>query len=669
MRVVATSTAIVTMAIGMVFVLVLSEINSPPASTNWVAFGLAAVGLLVCERSPAAWIRFGPIGIVTPLWLFAYAMLLLGSPSMTVGIAAAGATLHALRQGSPVEDTVTRVASIALSISVAGLLLTTFDRSALATTGTESWNWAGTVASAGALIIVLNAFSASIWLSARRRASFVALMRHGLASRVTAEGALLSLAPLWVIGIDFNAVVVPILAITTILVFRSTRQALEQAHEARHDQLTGLLNRRTFLDVVNEALEARGADETVVMLMDLNGFKDINDRLGHQMGDALLVAFADRLESGRPGGAAVARLGGDEFAMVLRNQRGNLHELVTSLHRHLTRPLALDGFPITAGVSIGVARSPSDGMTTTDLVKAADVAMYKAKRTREPFEMYENCIRSPQHGRVNLLADLGEAVVHHQLHIHYQPQLRIADGAVDTLEVLVRWQHPVHGIIPPSEFIGLAEQTDLIGPITDGVLRTATQGLMAGGLSTRLAVNISPRSLEEPEFTDRVFSILAESDFPPEQLELEVTERALVRNAERTCYTIAKLRAAGVRIAIDDFGIGYSSYQTLRTLDVDRVKIDRDFVQGLLASERDRVIVASLVKLAHDLGLDVVAEGVEGSLVWDALGELGCDVAQGYGIAVPMSYHEMRAWVSAWTAFNQGAPHGGRAPSSASLAT
>jgi diguanylate cyclase (GGDEF)-like protein len=657
------------MAFGLVWILVLTEITNPPASTNWVAYSVAAIALLVCERSPAAWIRFGPIGIVTPLWLFAYAMLLFGSPSMTVGIAAVGATLHALRQESPVGDTVTRVASISLSISVAGLVLTTFDRGTLSAAGSQSWNWAGTVAMAGALIIVLNAFSAAIWLSARRRASFMTLMRHGLASRVTAEGALLSLAPLWVIGIDFNPVVIPILGITTILVFRSTRQALEQAHEARHDQLTGLLNRRTFLDVVGEALQARAGDGTIVLLMDLNGFKDINDRLGHQMGDTLLVAFADRLESGRPADAAAARLGGDEFAVVIRNHRGDVEPLVAALHEHLTRPLALDGFPVTAGVSIGVARAPVDGMTTTDLIKAADIAMYKAKRTQTAFELYANCNRAPQHGRVNLLADLGDAVVHHQLHIHYQPQLRIGDGAVDTLEVLVRWQHPVHGIIPPSEFIGLAEQTDLIGPITDMVLRTSTQGLMAGGLMTRLAVNISPRSLEEPDFTDRVFAILAESNFPPEQLELEVTERALVRNPERTRYTIGKLRAAGVRIAIDDFGVGYSSYQTLRTLDVDRVKIDRDFVQGVLASDRDRIIVASLVELAHDLGLDVVAEGVEGPHVWDALASLRCDVAQGYGIAVPMSYQDMRAWVTQWTAFNRDSPPRDGTPGSASLAS
>jgi EAL domain-containing protein (putative c-di-GMP-specific phosphodiesterase class I) len=172
---------------------------------------------------------------------------------------------------------------------------------------------------------------------------------------------------------------------------------------------------------------------------------------------------------------------------------------------------------------------------------------------------------------------------------------------------------------------------------------------MAGSLTAKLAVNVSPRSLEDPRFTDQLFAILEETSFPPSQLELEITERALARNPERTRYTVAKLRSEGVRIAIDDFGIGYSSYQTLRTLDVDRVKIDRAFVQGVLASDRDRVIVSSLIDLAHDLGLDVVAEGVEGELVWNELAALGCDVAQGYGIAVPMTYIDVREWLKKWS--------------------
>lgn len=645
-RTIVTVSTLVGLAFGLVWVQVMTEISAPIRAGDWLAFVVAAVALVVCERTPASWIRFGPIGVVTPIWLFGFAMLLLGSPSITIGIAALAASLHAVRYDALPSDVVARVASTAFSLAAAGLVLTTLDPADTPTRlADRSWAWAGAVALAGVSIVVLNAFTAALWLSARRRSSFVALLRHGLASRVTAEGALLSLAPVWVIALDLNPVLLPLLGITTILVLRSTRHAFERAHEARHDQLTGLLNRRAFISAVDDALESRPR-RAVVMLMDLNGFKDVNDRLGHQMGDALLVAFADRLESARPDNSSAARLGGDEFAVLVPDHDGDLAGLAGRFHAQLVVPLSLQGFPVTAGVSIGVSQAPADGIASSSLIRAADIAMYKAKRTRAAFALHADCVDLPQHGRANLLGDLSQALERHELHVNFQPQLHTHDGTVDAVEALVRWDHPEYGRIPPDEFIGLAEQTDLIRPITDMVLRSATQGLMAGGLTTRLAVNVAPRSLEDPMFTDRLFEILAETRFPPSQLELEITERALARNAERTRYTVGKLRAQGVRISIDDFGVGYSSYQTLRMLDVDRVKIDREFVQGLLTSDRDRKIVASLIGLAHELDLDVVAEGVESQMVWQALRELDCDVVQGYGIAVPMTYIELRTWLS-----------------------
>ncbi len=303
---------------------------------------------------------------------------------------------------------------------------------------------------------------------------------------------------------------------------------------------------------------------------------------------------------------------------------------------------------MTIEVSIGVAQAPADGRTSRDLLRAADVAMYKAKRTGAAVVYYETCVKGPQRGRLNLLGDLGDALTNHEMYIHFQPQLRLADGEVDTVEALIRWQHPEHGPIPPDEFIGLAEQTDLIVPITELVLRIATQGLLNSGVTAHLAVNVSPRNLQDPDFAPQVFAILQESGFRADRLELEVTERSIVSNAERCRYTIEQLRRRGVRVAIDDFGVGYSSFEALRILDVDRVKIDRHFVKGIIDQPRDRLIVASVIKLAHDLGLDVVAEGVENVELWHALAELDCDVAQGYGIAAPMAYPALRGWLSSW---------------------
>ncbi len=632
--------------------LVLNETASEQMIVDWPVFVVIAVMLVGCERSPATWIRLGPAGVVTPLSMSAFGLLLVGSPSFAVCIAVLGATWHSIYQADPVPRLVMRVGGTAIALSSAGLVLMGMGvRGSITQVGSLPWSWAFAIVLSGITIVVLNTCVVAISMSIQRRISFLSLMQRGLAVRITAEGALLSLAPIWVIGVDFGVVLIPLLAITTVLVFRSTRQALERTHEAHHDALTGLINRRSFLEHLEESVRhsAGSALLPTALVMDLNGFKEINDRLGHQIGDSLLIAFADRLESSLPSDAIAARFGGDEFAVLLVDTDRRVESAVNHLGQALTEPLLVEGFPVTVGVSIGAAKHPNDGRTTRDLLRAADVAMYRAKRMGTTLEYYENCVKGPQRGRVNLLSDLGVALENHELHIHFQPQLRLSDGSVDTVEALIRWRHPEHGAIPPDEFIGLAEQTDLIAPITEFVLRVATRGLINSGVTARLAINVSPRNLQDPDFADQVFAILQESGFRPDRLELEVTERSIMSNAERCRYTIERLRCRGVRVAIDDFGVGYSSFQALRVLQVDRVKIDRDFVQGILRQPRDRLIVASVIQLAHDLGLDVVAEGVEDTDVWDALGELGCDVAQGFGIAMPMAYPELRGWLSSWS--------------------
>ncbi|MDJ0770998.1 MAG: EAL domain-containing protein [Ilumatobacter sp.] len=650
----AFSGVVTAIAGAMLAVVLWAEVSSEPVTVNWTIFVLISLLLLACERTPRAWVRSGQAGVVTPLWMFSYALILIGSHSIAIGVALLGIVVHGRSRTDAHADAITRAAGTTLSLATAALMLKAFGVDGTITNlEAVPVGWATAIVMTGLAIVLLNAVIAAIALSTKRSVSFLTIMQRDFGSRVTAEGALLSLAPLWVIGLDFSPVLIPLLGITTILVFRSTRQALERLEEAQHDALTGLPNRRSFIDAVDDSLAKLSAANPHVLLLDLNGFKEINDRLGHDVGDAVLIAFSERLRRALPAAGTGARLGGDEFAVIIVTPVGQRfrREIIEELHAALTQPLDIHGFPVTIGVSIGAAAAPADGHTTRDLLRAADVAMYRAKRTGTPVEWYANGIQVKQRGRLNLLTDLGNALEANQLHIHFQPQLRLTDGQIDTVEALIRWNHPDHGEISPSEFIGLAEQTDLIAPITEMVLRAASKGLLTTGeADVRLAVNVSSRSLQDPYFADDVFSVLDENGFPPSRLELEVTERALVANVERSRYTIDLLRKRGVRIAIDDFGVGYSSYQTLRLLDVDRVKVDRDFVQGLLVSPRDRLIVSSLIELAHDLGLDVVAEGVEGPAIWNELTRLRCDVAQGYAIAPPMSYLDLRRWLPQWDA-------------------
>jgi len=317
------------------------------------------------------------------------------------------------------------------------------------------------------------------------------------------------------------------------------------------------------------------------------------------------------------------------------------------LHATLTEPLQVDGFPLTVGVSLGVAVGSPDLATVADVLRAADGAMYRAKRLRSHVEM--NAADRGGHGRVHLLTELTPALANPQFSVEYQPQLRVSDGEVAGIEALIRWHHPEYGDIPPGAFIGLAEHTDLISPITDLVVRMAATGIRtstAGELT--LAVNVSARSLVDRRFAKRLLDVLDNVGLPPHRFEIEVTERALVTHPEHSSYTIAALREAGVRLAVDDFGCGYSSYHTLRDLDVDRLKIDRVFVAGMLTNPRDEAIVRSVVNLAHRLGIEVVGEGVESPDVLQALMATGCDVAQGYCIAHPMPLAELRGWLTRW---------------------
>lgn len=629
---------------------------------DWLWFSIAAVLMLAAEFSRSITLALDPSDNVNLRPVFAFALVLLGAPSAALGAAilafVAGHFASSLGDRRSLWFPLADLARTMTTVAVGGLVLSAMGIDGAVTHAQESpwWTATATVMS-GLAILILDTVITELAFAIHRRMSFEQRLRRGIGARTVAMGSLLSLAPLWVIGLRSNAVLMPLLVISTALVFASTRRSLSRTHEALNDPLTGLANRRAFGAALSDACAHLGRSRTVaVLVMDLNDFKQVNDRLGHDVGDALLVAFAKRLDQSLPSSAIGARLGGDEFAVLLSGSRkyDRMDETVAEIREALDQPLNVGGFPISIGVSIGSATAPDDGEDGTALLHAADIAMYRSKRLKTKVETYDGDDGAIQTGRLGMLADLGSALEANQLRVDFQPQVTMAGAELEAVEALVRWEHPEHGTIAPNDFIGLAEQTDLIGPITRSIIRMATAGVTEiGERHIRVAVNVSVRNLQDPDFAQDTLDILELGHFSPERLEIEITEQALLTKPERSQETIAALRAAGVKITLDGFGTGYASFQTLRALRVDRIKIDRDFVLRLQQDEQDQAVVKSIVYLAHELDLEVVAEGIEMMETWDLLRGIGCDAAQGYGIAMPMSLPMLWTWMSRWRQLNE----------------
>ncbi|MEC5160261.1 EAL domain-containing protein [Janthinobacterium sp. CG_S6] len=416
-------------------------------------------------------------------------------------------------------------------------------------------------------------------------------------------------------------------------------------HLAYNDVLTGLPNRTLFFELLAGGIAQAGAADAqlAVLFLDLDRFKYVNDNLGHDVGDRLLVAVAQRVRRCVRAGDTVARLGGDEFTVVLGEIDGPAAAAATAQHivRALAAPYQIDGHDIFVTSSIGIALYPRDGGDVATLVKHADSAMYRAKKTNTGFQFYEASMAQLISEHVRLESDLRHALENRQLQVYYQPQARLADGRVIGMEALVRWPHPTRGMVSPVEFIALAEETGLINPLGDWVLRTACaqlqQWITEGLPPMRVAVNLSVRQLLQKDFAASVEAALADTGLAPHLLELEITESTLMEYAQDTLMALHRLRALGVRLSIDDFGTGYSSLSYLKRFPVDIIKIDRSFVRDLPQDADDAAIVAAIIALAHSLRLEVVAEGVETAAQLRFLQENRCDILQGYYLspAVP----------------------------------
>jgi diguanylate cyclase (GGDEF)-like protein len=434
---------------------------------------------------------------------------------------------------------------------------------------------------------------------------------------------------------------------------RLRRTAALNEHQALHDSLTDLPNRTLLRDRLVDSIEAardRG-DGIGILLLDVDRFKEVNDTLGYHNGDVLLCQFGERVVDALPMNATVARLGSDEFGVILPELTNPMMALSAARHllAALETPFTVDELSVEVEASIGVSVFPEHGEDADTLLRRADVAMQRAKESHVGLEIYATEHDTYSRRRLGLIADLRRAIDGDELVLYYQPQVELRGGHPIGVEALLRWNHPVDGLILPDEFIPLAERSGLIHPLTEHVLERACsqcrewRGL---GLELSVAVNLSARNLIEVDLVERVRGLLARHDLPPSALVLEITESTIMADPVKTTSVVRRLRDEGLTVSIDDFGTGYSSLAHLRHLPVSEIKIDKSFVFGMLEDPSDATIVRSAIELAHNLHLVAVAEGVETAGARDALAALGCDVGQGYYFARPMPASELTTWLA-----------------------
>jgi diguanylate cyclase len=432
----------------------------------------------------------------------------------------------------------------------------------------------------------------------------------------------------------------------------ATRVVTERRHQATHDGLTGLPNRLQLFDRVRAGIGTaqRAGTAAAVLVLDLDRFKDINDTLGHQLGDALLKQVADRLHAALPASETVARLGGDEFGVLLVTaDTAAATAMAAQLGRALSRPFTLADQEFSIAASIGIAIYPEHGDSAHTLLRRAELAMYAAKQARPACVVYTPDLDSLSAGRLALMTALPRAIEAGELILYCQPKVDCQSGQPVGVEALVRWQHPQLGLLLPDSFIKLAEEMGLIGQLTHWVLGAAirqARSWLDAGIDMPVAINLSGRDFEDPELPQRVLELLETWRVPARLVSLEITESAVVAHPARALDVLRRLDGIGVRASLDDFGTGYSSLSAIRQLPLHELKIDRSFVHDMVISARDRAIVESTIELGHSLGLSVVAEGVEDAATFALLAGLGCDLAQGYLFARPMPAEDLVTWIA-----------------------
>ncbi|MEU7740260.1 EAL domain-containing protein [Nonomuraea sp. NPDC049158] len=614
----------------------------------WVLTALVVLG----ELRPVMVSSATAVGGTYPSTMFTFAVLLHFGLPVAVLMQAVAVVMNGVVTRKAWHRVMFNIAQSTLALTSAAVVLGLFG---IVPSPATPWVPTGAdllaISLAGIAYFAVRAALVSGAVALHERRSITRVLRASLGPQSLVYAALLGLAPLVVVVMTHSPTLVPLFVAPLAAVYFTATLSMRRDHQAMHDELTGLPNRKMLIVSTEEALaEARHDERVGLFLLDLDRFKEVNDTMGHPVGDRLLQMVAHRLTHSVRPGDVVARLGGDEFAVLLPSIRDAhaAREVAARLRAALTEPVRLEGMSFDLDGSVGIALYPDHAPDFELLLQRADVAMYLAKEGRTGVELYQPDKDRNSPERLNLLGDLRRAVDNRELRLHYQPKVGMATGAVHGMEALLRWHHPVHGQIPPSEFIPLAEQSYLMRQLTEYVIEAALEQAARwwhSGLRVQVSVNISARDLLDSALPEQLEAGLAKLRLPPSAIQLEVTERILMGDQAYTHETIKALAVLGVPLSLDDFGTGYSSLIRLQRLAVSEVKIDASFVRRIAESDDDYRIVRSIVDLVRSLGLSSVAEGVESDDVAIRLTEMGCEMGQGWLFHKPMPPAEATVWL------------------------
>jgi diguanylate cyclase (GGDEF)-like protein len=648
---------------GLLVPLVLGSSVDLDHTRQFVEFGALAISVLVGELFPIEAPRRSGDGEITVSVMFSFALLLgLGVvPALVAQLTASFVQDRIARK--PWWQTGFNLGQYTLSLAAASAMLSWLGAyGALRGPGFGAIDLFAVMGSAAAYFIV-NLLLVTRATTLYMGTPFSEALRSDLIFGLSVSAVLLCLAPVVDTVFESSPILYPLLLVPLVGVYISGRQTVRTVtaeHLARHDHLTELPNRRWFMEEVGASLQNAGLHAGGLLLVDLDGFKEVNDTLGHHHGDLVLQELGPRLRAAFRTEDMVARLGGDEFAVFMPGADFSAAQAaVQRLQDALHLPVDVDGISIALDASIGLAWYPEHGDDVDTLLQRADVAMYRAKEGHHPLVVYrsEDDYHSPE--RLGLAADLRRAVAANQLVLHYQPQVELGHGKPVAAEGLVRWHHPQRGLLGPLEFIEVAERTGVIKDLTYRVLDLGLRDLRTWteeGRNLSLSLNVSVRSLLDRRFPEEVEKLLASHGVDGHALTLELTESSLMVDPELAKRTMRHLAELGVSVAIDDFGTGYSSLAYLTDLPIGELKIDKSFVRAMSSDSRNAIVVRSTIELAHNLGLRTVAEGIEDAFTFERLRALGCELAQGFHMSKPLPAAGLLSWWDVHAPQSQGTP-------------